>query len=152
MPWTYRVFLWSWPETDFSAVDVIVDSGRASRSGVTPFLIPPFWMDQRPLSSMNFVSERGGGPDHRSRADLESWGATQVQRRNLRPKDMSLTCWQYQSPYTYGIGPGNGFRWSVDCEMSGAASRHSFRAHFAGLERDLPAFYRILEGVEPVRE
>ena len=140
IPWTFTVYE---SPSGYAWVNVLSSNSSTGRFGMTPF-----W-DREPLFSLmtfanyNFRSE--------FRQTRRRWAA-QLLRKDYRLGDVPLTCWQYEAPddkfprrQFLGAGP----YWEVVCETP-AVNRLSFQATYLGQGDDIPAFYKIIEGVRPV--
>jgi hypothetical protein len=161
IPWTYTVLPsegWGWDLRSvlisrrpryYDGFDVIVSSSGRGRFGMTPFLMPAFWNAEQPLSDIVFASDPNAVLRPESVKALRESG-TQI--REFRLGGVKLTCWQYRSPYyRSGIWPYNGLTWRVECTVPSGEGPQDFQASFYGREEDLGIFYRIIEGVTPIR-
>jgi hypothetical protein len=77
-----------------------------------------------------------------------------VLRKDFGLGDVALTCWQYEAPYDkysrrWPLGPGP--LWEVVCNTAVDVRKQNLHASFYGQRDDLPAFYKIIEGVTPVK-
>lgn len=134
IPWTFTVY----------ASPGGYECALSSNSTTGRFGMTPFWNREPLFSVMTFGYGISG-------AGRPRW-APQVLRKDYRLGDIALTCWQYQaqdSPprWLFGVGP----HWEVDCETPGDAPQQKFFASYYGQGDDMPAFYKIIEGVTPVK-
>jgi hypothetical protein len=77
---------------------------------------------------------------------------TQVLRKEFRLSDVWLTRWQYllsDRRHSAVLAAATGPLWQVDCETPVGVHGQHFFAWFRGSERDIPAFYRIIDRVVP---
>jgi len=97
---------------------------------------------------MNFQSSNPNGPfGSNDQPTLAiSLGATQVLRKDFRLDDVVLTCWQYLIPSRRGWAD-----WNVSCKTPEDVHLYNFFGWFYGDEGDLPLFYKIIEGVTPIK-
>jgi hypothetical protein len=159
IPWTYTVFPsegWGWDLRSvlisprpryYDGFDVIVSSSGRGRFGMTPFLVPPFWNRQQPISDITFGSDSNGAL--RTEWFKARYGSP-TQMRGFRLGGIELTCWQYRSPFRSESWPYNVLVWHVDCATPASAGPKAFEATFDGREENLESFYRIIEGVTPI--
>lgn len=136
IPWTFTVYASPWGYAWVNAL--------SSNSGTGRFGMTPFW-NREPLFSLMTFGYGMSGPGR------PRW-VPQVLRKDYRLGDVALTCWQYQAPdsprrWLFGAGP----HWEVDCETPGEAPQQKFFAAYFGQGDDLPTFYKIIEGVRPVK-
>jgi hypothetical protein len=144
IPWTISVFgRYGW-------VDAFVSGGKG-RFGMTQF-----WDREALFSRMTF---RAISPDadtfefNHEMAAVERGGATQAHSREFRLGDVILTCWQFvpRRPRVHSLGLVRiSPFWEVTCETPVTEHRRNLYASFWGSEADMPAFYKIIEGVTPV--
>jgi hypothetical protein len=114
---------------------------------MTPFLVPPFWNRQQPISDVTFgAAPNGVFATERSEARYGS----AIQIRGFRLGGIELTCRQYRLPYRSEIWPYHELVWHVDCATSASAGPRAFEATFDGRDEDLGSFYQIIEGVTPI--
>ncbi len=73
---------------------------------------------------------------------------------HVRLGDVPLICRQYEAPddkfprrRLFGVGP----YWEVFCETPVDVHQQYFQATYFGQGDDMPAFYKIIEGVTPVK-
>jgi hypothetical protein len=105
----------------------------------------PFWRRELFSSEMSFESRKSDADDLAYRlqyAKRMHAEGTQVLRKEFRLSDVGLTCWQYSLPDRRPL-------WRVDCETPVGVHGQHFLAWFRGSQRDIPAFYRIIERVVP---
>jgi hypothetical protein len=77
---------------------------------------------------------------------------TQVLRKEFRLSDVWLTRWQYllsDRRHSAVLAAATGPLWQVDCETPVGVHGQPFFAWFRGSERDIPAFYRVIDRVVP---
>lgn len=74
--------------------------------------------------------------------------ATEFLSRDLRVANMSVTCWQYTFRRDEDRSPAIG---RVNCTTRSDVSELNFYAYFYGREEDIPAFYKIVQGMTPVK-
>jgi hypothetical protein len=143
IPWTVTVFEGSEQSVGISAVEAFVSSSGRGRFGVTPF-----WGREAVSSMMHFQSSNPKGPfgsTDQPTAAISS-GAAHLLRREFSLGNAALTCWQYLLPNRRG-GPD----WHVSCKTPEDVHEYNFFGWFYGDEGDLPLFYKIIEGVTPVK-
>ena len=71
--------------------------------------------------------------------------AIRLVRREFQLKGVALTCRQYQS-----LGARTDPElWQIHCETPVGVRGQYFSAWFHGTDTDIPAFYRVIEGVVP---
>jgi hypothetical protein len=160
IPWTYTVFPsdgWGWDLASiirlagaayYDGFDVVISSSGRGRFGVTPFLVPPFWNRQQPISDVTFGSVPNAAVLQTEWFKERYGTATEI--RGFRLGGIELTCWQYRSPYRSENWPYNALVWHVYCATPVSAGPHSFDATFDGRDEDLGSFYQIIEGVTPI--
>jgi hypothetical protein len=129
IPWTYAVL--SPPEQipENGAVIALGSSRGAGRFGMTLF-----W-DRDPAFSMMTFGERRVGFNGEPRSYPVRAG--------------ERMCWKYASQYGGSWYFERAF-WEIVCETPLDVNQQSFYAAFHGRDEDIPAFYRIIEGVTPV--
>jgi hypothetical protein len=71
-------------------------------------------------------------------------------KKEFRSADIALTCWQYRPVSHSPYWQGHSFGLTVNCEAASPVHGEYFYAQFGGREEDLPAFYHIIAGVQPV--
>lgn len=150
IPWNVAVFS---PPGAYSYVLAFASSSRKGRFGVTPF-----WDSKQLSSEMHFgsVNPDAGTFEFNARyTALRRTGAAQELRKEFRLGDVAFTCWQYVHPYRYAtrVGPSSTepLWWNVDCGTPVDVRQQNLYAWFLGREEDIPSFYRIIEGVKPVK-
>jgi hypothetical protein len=146
IPWTFAVFKMIGPPSEYEYV--IALSKR-------PFGVTPFWGKDQVYSGMSFgvrVPDPGRRDFDRETVELMRHGADQMLSKEFRLADIEITCRQYVPPYRgFRAWPlGTERSWQADCEAPVDRYRHSFNASFYGRQEDLPAFYKVIEGVTPV--
>jgi hypothetical protein len=82
-------------------------------------------------------------------------GAPSVARREFRLGEVSFTCWQYLEPRRNDMSVGSPDReplwWDIDCETAVNIREQNLYAWFVGRTADIPAFYKIIEGITQVQ-
>jgi hypothetical protein len=150
IPWTFAIFPWPGGPTDGGWVDVVVSSSGRGRFGMTPFLVPPFWLTVQRLSLFTFGSNPDANTFNVGMKEVTGKDAPQI--REFRLGDVALTCWQYRPQQRYfEYWPESGFFLNVECETPAATRQQNFYARFYGREQDLGTFYQIIKGVTPVK-
>jgi hypothetical protein len=76
-------------------------------------------------------------------------GAVMVSRKEFRLGVSTFTCWQSVSP-NHRSDPGSRL-WDVRCETPVTMHRNNLYAWFVGNKEDIPAFYRIVQGIVPLK-
>jgi hypothetical protein len=115
----------------------------------------PFWGRELFSSGMGFESGKRDedNSDYRVQYAEEMHAeGTQVLRKEFQLSDVGLTCWQYLLPdrrHSAVWAAVTGPLWQIDCETPMGVHGQHFAAWFRGSERDIPAFYRIIERVVP---
>jgi len=133
-------------------LEALVSGSARGRYGVTPFFerdprfsVMRFWSYMPSPAATNFNNlERAPTPED----------ATHALSRQLRVGTVAITCWQYQPSYSNSFRNwliGNVPIWEVTCEPSVATRGPNFAANFHGREDAIPAFYKIISGVTPLR-
>jgi hypothetical protein len=153
IPWTFTVFSPLGPPAEYSWVNAVVSSGGKGRFGVTPF-----WDRAQAFSLMNFGSIQPNADTFEFNHEMRQarrGGVTQVLSREFRLGQIPLLCWQYVSPSRKGVPLSNllyakGPYWEITCETPIDVHQQNFYASFDGREEDIPAFYKVIEGVTPV--
>jgi hypothetical protein len=150
IPWSTSVFAPYGPQ--YSYVLAISSSVGKGRFGVTPFL------DSRQLTSeMHFGSmspDAGTFELNLKYARSRREGGDRQLRRDFRLGDIDFTCWQYVHPHRYPrVGPSatEPLWWNIECGTPVDARQRNLYAWFFGREEDIPTFYRIIEGVSPLK-
>jgi hypothetical protein len=147
IPWTFTVF----PEYG-RWVRVLVSGSGADRFGLTPF-----WDRNEILSLMNIaITDPDPGMPmliHTMKA-AKRLGATRLLDREFRSNGVAFSCFQFMLPHgspsfapSFGAGP----YWRVLCESQVDVYQQCIYAEFFGHEADIPAFYKTIEGVTPVK-
>lgn len=151
IPWTTTVFspIFSQPELapESNLVEAFFSNSSTGRFGMTPF-----WERKGLSSSVGFMSVNPNGHfgyDDQPTLAIRQ-GATDVTRREFQLGNVTLACWQYVLPYRRGYPYGTG-PWEVSCLTPEGVHQCNFRGWFYGEESDLPLFYKIIEGVTPVK-
>lgn len=121
------------------------------------FGLTPFWKRELFSSEMGFGSQQRGADssefDNRI-TELRHVGATQFLRRDFQLGDVALACSQYVPPHDWPFrrqSIGSPSLWQIDCETPVGLRGRYFYAWFRGREADIPAFYKIIAGVEPAK-
>ena len=151
IPWTLAVI----PVPGVSSGNFVAAFTLIGSTG--KFGLTPLWKGEVFSSEMGFGSLLRGDDDSEfdnRMTELRHVGATQLIRRDFRLSDVPLTCSQYLPPHDWPFrrrGIGSTSLWQIDCETPiGLRSQH-FYAWFHGREADIPAFYKIIAGVESVK-
>ena len=149
IPWNFTVL--SSQDLGFGEVfvEALGKTSDAARFGFTPF------GDEKPFSLMSFGANHAE-PGERISEPIED--RTSVLQRTFQLGDGALTCRQQQPPPLRRCCISGPFRlkvftgrfWQIDCTAPANVHRQSFFASFAGREEDVPAFYKIIEGVAVV--
>ncbi len=154
IPWTFAVSPGMVPGAGYGGVDVIYSSSGKGRFGMTHLPVVPFWLEPQPVSYLALMSNSNAGSfDYAGIMEAPPKGATEVQTRELRSGNVSLTCRQYRPrlPRHQLFWPVTWWVWSVDCWTPATAPQGVFCARFSGRQEDLRAFYQMIEGVRPFR-
>ena len=133
IPWTATI-LRPFALPGYSYITAFVSSSGRGRYGVTPFL-------ERPLafSSMDFFSDPPTA--------VTGHTLSTEPNREFRLGEIPLQCWQRVNPRI--TLPGWPV-WVITCETPADVNEYNFHASFVGREEDIPAFYKIIDGVTPV--
>jgi hypothetical protein len=150
IPWTLVVTpVPGVPSDSFVAAFTLIGSNGA-------FGLTPFWQGEIFSSEMGFGStlHASDASEDNIITERRHVGATQLSRRGFRLGDVALSCWQYLPPHDWPYrrrGIDSAASWQIDCQTPVGISGQHFYASFRGSEADVPAFYKIVEGVEPVK-
>jgi hypothetical protein len=115
-----------------------------------------FWRTEMFSSEMGFgsVESAASTADVRARYQSREFeGARALTQRDLRVGALILTCWQFLPPsvgWRHGSPGERGDLWQVRCETPVGLRGNHFYAWFHGQDADLPAFYGIVERVQPL--
>jgi hypothetical protein len=150
IPWTLVVTpVPGVPSDSFVAAFTLVGSNGA-------FGLTPFWRGEIFSSEMGFGStlHAPDASEDNIITERRHVGAMQLSRRGFRLGDVALSCWQYLPPHDWPYrrrSIGSTALWQIDCQTPVGISGRHFYASFRGSEADVPAFYKIIEGVAPVK-
>jgi hypothetical protein len=120
------------------------------------FRLSSFWRTEMFSSEMGFgsVESADSTADVRARYQSREFeGARALTQRDLRVGALILTCWQFLPPsvgWRHGSPGERGDLWQVHCETPVGLRGNHFYAWFNGQDADLPAFYGIVERVQPL--
>jgi hypothetical protein len=151
IPWTLVVI----PAPGVSSDNFVTAFTLIGSSG--KFGLTPFWKSEVFSSEMGFGSQLRGADasEFTNRmTELRHVGATQFLRRDFRLGDVALTCSQYLPPHDWPFRRGNigsTALLQIDCETPVGLRGQHFYAWFRGRGSDIPAFYKIIAGVESVK-
>jgi hypothetical protein len=147
VPWTFAVLSSLGEPAEYSYVHVL-----ATENGKGIFGFQRFWDGGGFSSRMLFGSiQPDAGTFEFNHGFMESKraGAAMVSTREFRLGDAVFTCWQYVNRYhRRDIGPQ---WWDVDCGTPVAMHQNNLYGWFVGRKEDISAFYRIIEGIAPVK-
>jgi len=147
IPWTATAL--SLSQGGLDLVVALVSSTGEGRFGVTPF-----WNRKPAFSSlMSFSSWTDVDTiDYVYAKEAVREGATQVVHRQFMLGGLPLSCWQYLPTKNVFRNPllVGGSIWTVNCETPPRVRQRNLYASFYGMESDIPAFYKVIEGVRPV--
>lgn len=120
------------------------------------FRLTPFWHREIFSSAMGFGNTLYASDVSEDNIITERRhvGAAQLSRRDFRLSDIALSCWQYLPPYDWPYGrrsTASARLWQIDCQTPVGVRGQRFYAWFRGSAADISAFYRITEGVEPIK-
>jgi hypothetical protein len=150
IPWTVVVTpVPGVPSESFVAAFTLIGSNGA-------FRLTPFWRGEIFSSQMGFGStlHAPDASEDKIITERRHVGATQLSRRDFRMGDLALSCWQYLPPHDWPYrrrSIGSAALWQIDCQTPVGIGGQQFYASFRGSEADVPAFYKIIEGVAPVK-
>jgi hypothetical protein len=137
VPWNFAVL----PSySDKHLLTVMGSTNGKARYGMTPRFVPENFSDPPTVSEMIFTEYEYFSVD---RPPQES----QFTIRNLDLGYMRITCLQPVRPVFHTGSPS---AVSAFCQTSGRATANVLIAKFLGAAQDLPAFYRIIEGIQPL--
>ena len=147
IPWNFAVFPLS--DSGFVERSVIVFAGASgtARLGMTTSYAITYWGEPLNLSYMVFGTD--------SAADVPqqmlglSYGTTLVASKEFRLAENTFTCRRLSLKSGIAIDPT--IAWKVVCRTPPAIREGNLHASFVGREEDLPTFYRIIEGITPVK-
>jgi hypothetical protein len=151
IPWTLMVSPVPGVSSD-SFVAAFTLIGSNGKLGLTPF-----WQGEVFSSEMGFGSNLhvvDASESSNRITERRHVGVTQLSRRGFRLGDLALTCWQYLPPEDWRYGrrsTGSAALWQIDCETPVGLHGQHLYAWFHGREADVPGFYKIIEGIEPVK-
>jgi hypothetical protein len=153
IPWNFAVFSSPGPPAAYSYVLAFASSSGKGRFGMTRS-----WDSEQVPSVMLFGSIQPDADtfefNHRSTMSRRA-GAAQELQRGFRLGNIAFTCWQYVHHDRYGVRSGpSGAKplwWNIDCETPVDVRQHNLYAWFEGREEDIPAFYKIIEGVRLIK-
>ena len=138
IPWTMLVLSQLGSLQEYSFVRAY--TGASSDPGRFGFM--PFWEPAQLYSLMVFGSVPPGATTFEFNHKQRVAGRGEPSRE-FRFGDAALTCWQNfntRRPH-----------WEVACDTPPEVHEQNFYAMFYGREEDIPVFYRIIEGVTPVK-
>jgi hypothetical protein len=120
------------------------------------FRLTPFWHGEIFSSVMGFGNTlyASDASEDNTITERRHVGATQLSRRDFQLGDAALSCWQYLPPYDWPYGrrsTASAVLWQIDCQTPVGVRGQHFYAWFRGSEADISAFYKIIEGVEPIK-
>jgi hypothetical protein len=154
VPWNFTVFSFLELSSKYGSVTALGRNSGAGRLGLTPA------GSREPLSVMSFGSFPSDFLSMSVASDRMREAASHGGiRSEFRLGDVALSCWQYEPPPRRGWVAGLGlfaFRdftghfWQIECEAPADVHGQRFSASFTGREEDVPAFYKVLEGVTAV--
>lgn len=148
IPWTFSVFT-SGQSTEDRYIRVIASSRGRGRFGVTPF------GDSKQLSSdMVFGSIQPIDKNfdfNQNYSGMQLAGSVYELSREFRLNDVTLTCRQYRWRVPVGSFITEPFWWRIVCKTPVNVREQNLYAWFVGSEEDIPTFYKIIQGVKPVK-
>jgi hypothetical protein len=137
VPWNFAVLPSS---SDTHLLTVIGSTNGKARYGMTPRFVPENFGDPPTVSEMIFTEYEYFSVDRPPQK-------SQFTIRDLDLGYMRITCLQPVRPVFHTGSPS---AVSVFCETFGRATANVLIAKFLGAAQDLPAFYRIIEGIQPL--
>jgi hypothetical protein len=153
IPWSYAVFaaLGSAEESGYVAAFPSVGAGER-------FAMNPYWRPMDLSSEIVFESQPRDSEilvSNRDESVAVPSDATEQLRRDFRLGDTELICRQYARfehfVHSEGQSGSRPLWWNVACQTPRGAGVRNLSARFFGRKEDIPAFYRIIEGITPVR-
>jgi hypothetical protein len=147
IPWTFTVL----PGPGLEWVCALFNDRDNGRFGLTHF-----WAAGELSSQMIFqsIDPRADTFEFNHKMnELHRGGAAQVLRRDFQLDDVALTCWQFLPRHNrvFDLWAARVHIWEISCETPVDEHRRDLYASFWGSENDMPAFYKIIEGVTPVK-